>query len=105
MIHNLIFGPPQGVPDYDLGAYHRRLVQAIKGIYLEGLEKGEVIDTEPEEVAFLVLSVLNFCLHLDQIYPETSDPGRPERLLRLAFQGIEAKKVKPEERSIHEGLM
>ena len=41
-----------------------------------------------EEVAYLVLSLIDFCLHMDQIQPQSLDPQRPERLLRIAFQGI-----------------
>ncbi|MBW1781653.1 MAG: TetR/AcrR family transcriptional regulator [Deltaproteobacteria bacterium] len=87
-IHNLIFGPPQGTPAYDLERYHRRLVSAIKAIYQEGLEKGSVIKADPEEVAFLVLGLIDFCFHLDYVHPESADAHRPERLLRLAFQGL-----------------
>ena len=36
MIHNLIFGSPQGAPPYDFRQYHGRLADAIKRIYLEG---------------------------------------------------------------------
>lgn len=88
MIHNLIFGPPQGVPDYDFNEYHRRMVNAIKTIYTEGLALGEVKEADPEEVAILALGLIDFCLHMDQVHPESLDPKRPERLLRLVFQGL-----------------
>ena len=88
MIHMLIFGPPQGVPTYDFGAYHRRMIRAIKAIYMKALENGEVNEADPEEVAMMFLGVLDFCFHWDHVHPESSDSGRPERLLRLAFQGI-----------------
>ncbi len=88
MIHMLIFGPPQGVPDYDFDAYHRTMIGAIQTIYVKASENGEVIEADPEEVAMLFLSVLDFCFHWDHVHPESSDPGRPERLLRLTFQGI-----------------
>ena len=89
MIHNLIFGPPQGVPNYDFKQYHGRMVKAVKDIYLEGLARDEVKKAEPDEVANLVLGLIDYCLHLDNIYPESLDPNRPERLLRLAFEGME----------------
>ena len=92
MIQNLIFGPPQGFLDYEIEGFHRRLVDVIKCIYQEGVEKGEVTHADPEDVALLVLSIIDFCLHLNQIRPEFLDPGRPERLLRLAFGGIQGRK-------------
>ena len=89
MIHGLIYGPPQGAPDYDLTRYHRHMFDAILKIYNAGVDSGEVKKTAADEVAYLVLSLIDFCLHIDQVQPQLSDPQRPERLLRLAFQGIE----------------
>ena len=89
MIHGLIYGPPQGAPDYDLTRYHRPMFDAIRNIYTAGIDGGEVKKIADDEVAYLVLSLLDFCLHIDQVQPQLSDPQRPERLLRLAFQGIE----------------
>ncbi|MFH1240782.1 MAG: TetR/AcrR family transcriptional regulator [Pseudomonadota bacterium] len=88
MIHNLIFGPPRGAPEYDYQAYQVRLVKAIKAIYAEGLAAGEVKAADPEEVAVLVLGLIDFCFHLAQAQPESSDPELPDRLLRLAFRGL-----------------
>ena len=88
MIHGLIYGPPQGAPDYDLTRYHRHMLDAIRNIYNAGVDSGEVKKIAADEVAYLVLSLIDFCLHIDQVQPHLSDPQRPERLLRLAFQGI-----------------
>jgi TetR/AcrR family transcriptional regulator len=88
MIHSLIFGPPQGAPDYDFTRYHRHMFNAICNIYNTGIDGGEVKKIAADEVAYLVLSLIDFCLHMDQVQPQLSDPQRPERLLRLAFQGI-----------------
>ena len=88
MIYDLIFGPPQGAPPFDFDRYQRRMVDAIRAIYLEGRMRGEVVEAEPEEVAILVLGILNFCFHLERVQPELSDPSRPARLLHLAFRGL-----------------
>jgi AcrR family transcriptional regulator len=88
MIHNLIYGPPQSVPAYDFEKYHRRMIETIKKIYTDGVAKGEMVEADPEEVALLVLGLIDYCLHFDQVHPEASDPERPERLLKLAFQGL-----------------
>ena len=88
MIYNLVFGPRQGAPNYDIDQYHRRMVDAIKTIYLEGLARGEVKEADADEVAILVLSLLDFCLHMEYVHMGSSDSKRPERLLRLAFQGL-----------------
>ena len=88
MIHGLIFGPPQGAPEYDFTRYHRHMINAICEIYDAGIAGGEVKRAAAEEVAYLVLSLIDFCLHMDQVQPQFSDPQRPERLLRMAFKGI-----------------
>ena len=88
LIHYLIFRPHQGADHGVLEQYHRRIADAIKTIYLEGLAKGEVKEAPPDEVAFLVLGLLDFCAHLDYVHPELLDQKRLERLLRLAFFGL-----------------
>ena len=97
LIYNLVFGPRQGAPDYDIDQYHRRMIGTIKQIYLEGLSRGEVKEADAEEVAFLLVSLLDFCFHLEYVNPEISDPEGPERLLRLAFEGL-GQRVVPDEK-------
>ena len=88
MIHNLLFGPPQGAPDYDLDRFHRALVEAVESIYKKGLKQGDVREVDPSEAAYLILGTLDFCVHLDLLHPEAYDPERPGRLLELAFRGL-----------------
>ncbi|MBW1702526.1 MAG: TetR/AcrR family transcriptional regulator [Deltaproteobacteria bacterium] len=88
MINNLISGAPQGTPTYDLEQFYDRMVDAIKTIYLEGVRKGEVKEIDVDDAAILFLSLLDFCLHMDLVDPESSDLERPVRLLRIAFQGL-----------------
>jgi AcrR family transcriptional regulator len=90
MIHSLMYGPPQGAPEYDYSRYQQRMFNAVKKIYAEGLSTGEVKKADVDEVAFLVLSLIDFCLNMDEVMPELADSQRPERLLRLAFQGLSA---------------
>ncbi len=88
MIHGLIYGPPQGVPEYDFASYQRHMLDAVKRIYAEGVSSGEIRKVDAEEVAFLVLGLMDFSLNMDMVLPELADAQRPERLLRLAFQGL-----------------
>ncbi|MFO7786085.1 MAG: TetR/AcrR family transcriptional regulator [Thermodesulfobacteriota bacterium] len=91
LIHNLLFGPPDAVPSYDLMGFHRRMLNAIQIIYGEGVSRREVIETESDEVAMLVMGLLDLCFHHDQLLGGVPDPERPERLLRLAFRGLSAR--------------
>jgi AcrR family transcriptional regulator len=88
MIHGLIYGPPEGVPEYDFASFQRCMLDAVKRIYAEGVSSGEIRDVDAEEVAFLVLGLMDFSLNMDMVLPELADSQRPERLLRMAFQGL-----------------
>jgi len=88
MIHGLIFGLPQGTPAYDFGGYQRRMLDAVRRILAAGISAGEIRDVDADDVAFLVLGLLDFNLNMDMVLPELTDSQRPERLLRLAFQGL-----------------
>ena len=77
MIHGLIYGPPQGAPEYDYASYQRHMFDAVKRIYDDGVSKGEIRKADAEEVAFLVLSLMDFSLNMDQVMPESADPRRP----------------------------
>jgi TetR/AcrR family transcriptional regulator len=92
LINHLFFGPPQGAPSYDIERFHRRMMEVIKEIYLGGLSQGEVRQIDPEEATLLLLGVTDYCFHLDYLHPESMDPDRAERLLRLAFQGLSERK-------------
>lgn len=91
MIHNLIFGPPQGAPQYDIEAYHGRMLETVKTIYEQGLHRGELKAADPADVAMMVVGVTDYCFHLDYLHPEKMDLQRSERLLSLAFQGLTGK--------------
>jgi AcrR family transcriptional regulator len=88
LIHGLIYGPPQGVPEYDFASYQRDMLAAVKHIYAEGVSAGELRNVDAEEAAFLVLGLIDFSLNVDMVLPELADAQRPERLLRLAFKGL-----------------
>jgi TetR/AcrR family transcriptional regulator len=92
LINHLFFGPPQGAPGYDIERFHRRMVDVIKEIVLEGIRDGEVRGVNPDEATLLVLGVTDYCFHLDYLHPETIDPDRAERLLRIAFEGLSKRK-------------
>jgi hypothetical protein len=67
------------------------MADTIKGIYHEGVALKEVRETDPDDVAALVLSLVDFCFLMGYIRPEFLDPQRPQNLLRLAFLGLARK--------------
>lgn len=91
MIHTSLFGPPKGAPIFDFERYHIRIVDFFKTIYEEGRVKGEVKESDPEEIALLVTSLIFSCMNQGCIQPDTADPERVARLLRMTFNGLENK--------------
>jgi TetR/AcrR family transcriptional regulator len=89
MAQNLMFGPPKAAPAYDFDQYQERTLHAIQAIYKAGLARNEVKESDPEEVAFLIFGLLSFCFNFDCLHPETADPERCVRLLRMALRGLE----------------
>jgi AcrR family transcriptional regulator len=89
LINHLFFGPPHGAPRYDIERFHRRMAEVIKDILKEGFLRGEVREVDAEEATLLVLGVTDYCFHRDYLHPESMDPDRAERLLRLAFEGLQ----------------
>ncbi|MBW2065156.1 MAG: TetR/AcrR family transcriptional regulator [Deltaproteobacteria bacterium] len=90
MIHALAFGPPQGTPAYDVWKYQRSMSSVVKAIYLDGLKRGEVVEANPDEVAMLILALIDFCFHRDDLgCSQGGDTERPEKLLYLAYKGLE----------------
>jgi AcrR family transcriptional regulator len=69
-----------------------KMIHTLKEIYVKGLSPDEINDKDADEAAILILSIIDFCLHMDYLNPESRDPDRPERLLRLAFKGLARKK-------------
>lgn len=88
MIHGLIYGPPQSSPAYDFPIYQRQIFEVVKRLCAEGMLSGEIKKASADEVAFLVISLIDFNLNLEKVQPELTDPERPARLLRLAFHGL-----------------
>ncbi len=91
LIHGLLFGPPQLFPEYDLGIYHRRILKVVKGLFSEGIEKGEVISVEAEEAAYLALAIIDFYLHTGLLHPELANRELPAKLLMLAARGLSSR--------------
>jgi AcrR family transcriptional regulator len=93
LIHNLVFGAPQSAPKYDVDIYHTRMMDTIKTIYLDGIERGEVRKEDPDEVTALLMGLMNFCFHSMFFSSDDGNPERLESLLRIAYQGLRWKEA------------
>lgn len=93
LLHHLAFSNSEkDVPGLDLESFARRMKETLAAMAREGMEKGELARSDPEDVALLFMAVLSLCIDLDQCYPHNADPGRMERLLGLALAGLGPKR-------------
>jgi AcrR family transcriptional regulator len=89
LLINLFFGPSQGAPEYDLEIFPRMLIEVIQSLYQDGVVKGQVIETDPETVALLFLSLFKLFLPEDGWLAQSDDTELPLKVVRLAFRGLE----------------
>ncbi|MBW2623918.1 MAG: TetR/AcrR family transcriptional regulator [Deltaproteobacteria bacterium] len=89
MLYSLFLGPPQGAPEYDLEVYLNRLKEIIQTLYREGVEAGQVIETDPDIVALLFFSLFSLFVRDDSQYGPVYDKEMPLKVIRLAFRGLQ----------------
>jgi AcrR family transcriptional regulator len=91
LIHSVFYGPPQGAPPFDFEVLHHRLVEAVRGLVVEGMANGELRPGNPEDVTWAVLGAFEVAHGLELHHPDLhfgADGQR--RLLRLIFDGVRA---------------
>lgn len=93
LLHHLAFSnSDKSMPGFDLESFTRRMKETLAALAREGMEKGELANSDPEDVALLLMAILSLCIDLDQCYPHGADPGRMERLMALALAGLGCKR-------------
>lgn len=90
LINTLIMGPSHGMPEYDLEAFTGMLTTALKQLYLDARENGEVIDADPDAVALMFLGLIHLFIQNDLSKLWHDDESMPEHVLNLAFSGLKA---------------
>lgn len=93
LLHHLAFSnADKAMPSFDLESFPRRMKETLAAMAREGMERGELVESDPEDAALLLMAVLSLCIDLDQCYPQNADPGRMDRLLGLALAGLGCKR-------------
>ncbi len=89
LLHRLAFSSSNGaMPSFDLESFPRRMTETLALLAQQGMERGELEVRNPTDVALLLLAVLSLCIDLDQCYPQNAEPGRMDRLVKLALEGL-----------------
>ncbi|MBW1765604.1 MAG: TetR/AcrR family transcriptional regulator [Deltaproteobacteria bacterium] len=91
MVHNILFGTPKVAlhQHHSLIIFQNQMVDTIKTIYGDGLLKKEVKDTQSDDIAILIVSLMRSCYFRYHLHSEVPEPHRFERMLRLIFKGVD----------------
>ena len=91
LVHSVFYGPPQGAPPFDFEAFHRRLVEAVRGLVVKGMADGELRPGSADDVTWALLGAFEIAHGLELHHPGLrfgADGQR--RLLTLIFDGVRA---------------
>jgi len=91
LIHSVFYGPPQGAPHFEFETLHRRLVEAVRGLVVEGMANGELRPADPDDVTWALLGAFEVANGLELHHPDLhfgADGLR--RILTLIFDGVRA---------------
>ncbi len=88
LMYSLAFGRNQDFPETDLASFDHPFFQIVREIYIEGRDRGELADRDPEVVAFSLYALLDFCVCATLTDTQNSRPELPRQILKQAFDGL-----------------
>lgn len=89
LVSSMIFNPPKGIPEFDFSQFPHRAKETIRQILLEGIQRDEVRNVDPDDASLLILGLIFISVRFAVIHKQTMDPKHTVRLLKLAFRGLE----------------
>jgi TetR/AcrR family transcriptional regulator len=91
LMFGLTCAPPHGEPGVNAREYADRTLTTIKSIYRQGVASGEMVDDDPDAVAFLMMALIDYSTIWELTEPEPFHPDMALKMLDLVFKGIGAK--------------
>ncbi|MEW6267269.1 MAG: TetR/AcrR family transcriptional regulator [Thermodesulfobacteriota bacterium] len=93
LLFAVYYGPPQGVPDFDFKAHHLGLVELVRDMMKEGIEKRDLKPADPLELTWAVLGPMHLTMHMYMSHPEKApDRQSLSRALNLVYRGLAVEK-------------
>ena len=87
------YGPAQGAPFFDFGAFHLKFQKSIERLIREGIRKEEFRKGNVMDMTWAVLGAINVAVEIQLWHPEKSTGSRGlVRVLKLIFDGISIRK-------------
>jgi AcrR family transcriptional regulator len=91
LAYSIYYGPPQGAPPFDFGAFHRLFHGAILRLVRAGIRSKALKCREPEAMALAVLGAWNGIAQMALAAPETGKKAGKkdlEKILRIIMAGM-----------------
>lgn len=88
LLHSLITRPTMGASGEIIREFPVLLHQTIKTIFLEGVETGELRDSDPDQAAFMFMGFFNLLFLQDGLYFNTDEAGDPASIIETAYYGV-----------------
>lgn len=97
LMYSIYYGPPQGAPFFDFDTYHLKFQDAIKQLVREGIQKGEFLKGNAENMMWAILGAINVAMEVRLCHPEMGMERKTlARILKLIFEGISTRRAKQE---------
>lgn len=91
LVYSVFYGPPQGAPPFDFEAFHRRLVEAVRRLVVEGMANGELQPGDADDVTWALLGAFEVANGLELHHPDLQfGAAGLRRMLTLIFDGVRA---------------
>lgn len=88
LFNRLFLGFSDSAPPHDLGIFRKRMMDAIRTLYLSGVEQGELRPEDVDDVVLLIYSVMDYGFRVDDIKEHPLEPPRVARLFELLISGL-----------------
>lgn len=91
LIYAIYYGPPQGAPLFDYDQFFNRMLEIVRTIVEEGMEKGELRQADVTVVTWACIGTLNIAMEEQLCHCEPRITRETmTRMLDLVFRGIAA---------------
>jgi len=93
--YSIYYGPPQGAPFLDFDAFHLKFHEVLKGLVMEGIQKGEFRKANEMDMTWALIGAVHVAIEIQLWHPDMGmDRKRLNRVLNLIFEGITGKEQK-----------
>jgi TetR/AcrR family transcriptional regulator len=90
LAYSVYYGPPQGAPPFDFGAYHRKFHGLVTELVQSGVYDREFLGGRVEDITWMIVGAVHVALETQLSHPELQlDRPGLRRILKLFFNGLQ----------------